>query len=295
MDSSRHVPLNALRVFEVVARADSFSSAARSLNVTPAAVMQQVRSLEDHLGLKLVTGSPRGISLTEEGATLSRRLREGFALIAEALDDLIKRDADRPVRVTTTSYFAEAVIFPRVAEFWRETPGIEVSFVSTDDPVDLVEDGFDLAVRAGHGNWPGLTSVPLVESETLACAAPALVDDPDTDWTRVPWLIPGASTWEAAALRASGIDPASIQTMDIGNPSLEVRAAEEGLGIVVESAIDLRQQLARGTLKRAPFSLNFTSRYFVVTPTWAARPSVRAFSDWLRRTCREPAIRSDFP
>lgn len=279
--------LTALRAFEAAARAESFSAAGRSLNVTPAAVSQQVNLLEEFLGVALVRRSPRGISLTSEGRALATGLRDGFAAIAGAVDAIQERDISRPIRVTTSAYFAEAVIFPSIATFWREHPGIEISFTPSDEALDIVGEGFDLALRAGGGVWPGLQSELLLSTATVACAAPSLVDDPATDWSQVPWLIPNDTVWERNALRQSGIDVEKIVTFDVGNPSLEIRAGEEGMGIVLESEIDVRPQLLRGSLKIAPISLSFSSDFFAVTPQRQPRLAVRQFIDWLKDMCSE--------
>ena len=117
--------LTALRAFDAAARSRSFSGAARSLNVTHAAVAQQVSALEHFLGVVLLRRSPRGVELTPEGARLADRLSLGFSMIAEGVETLQNEADARPVRVTTTSYFAEAVIFPRIADFWRDNPEVE--------------------------------------------------------------------------------------------------------------------------------------------------------------------------
>ncbi|MFZ5963218.1 LysR substrate-binding domain-containing protein [Thalassococcus sp. BH17M4-6] len=281
--------LTALRAFEVAAGSESLSAAARALNVTPAAVNQQIKALEQHLGTELMVRSPRGAVLTPDGEVLADRLREGFARIAGGVEALQARTAERPVRITTTSFFAEAVIFPRIASYWRDNPGDELSFFPSDWAVDLVGEGFDMAVRAGGGNWPGLTVSLLLKSPTVACAAPALVDDPATDWSRVPWLIPEQDGWEADALRQSGIDPASVLRRDLGDDALEIGAGEAGVGLVLESTVDLRPSLASGRLRIAPVPIRHVSQYFIVTPPWIARPAVHRFSAWLRRVCREVA------
>lgn len=282
--------LTALRSFEAVARSRSFSEAARSLNVTHAAIAQQVRLLEDHMKLKLVERSPRGVSLTSQGHELARALTTGFTVIAEGIEGLLEKDRDRPVRVTTTAFFAEAVIFPRIASFWRTHPEIEVSFTPSDTTIDLVGEGFDLAVRAGGGAWPGLKSRLLLKSATRAFAAPSLVDDPGTNWSEVPWLLPSDSLWEREALEQSGIDTNNIRTKDLGNPSLEIRAGEEGVGLVLESEIDVRPQVEAGTLVNAPIAIKHVSEYYIVTPPWTPRPAVAAFIDWLQQLGRQFTI-----
>ncbi|MDA7427639.1 LysR substrate-binding domain-containing protein [Primorskyibacter aestuariivivens] len=285
IDWTKLPSLTALRAFDATARTRSFSAAARSLNVTHAAVAQQVSALEVHMGVTLVDRSPRGVALTPAGQVLSDHLQQGFAAIADGVGRVLEQDRARPVRVTTTSYFAEAVIFPDIADFWRDNPDIELSFTPSDTTIDLVAEGYDLAVRAGYGNWPDLSVTHLLDSPTLACTAPSLVDDPATNWDRVPWLLPADSFWERDALQVSGIDPDSLTITDLGNPSLEIRAAEEGVGLVLESRIDLKRQLDRGTLKPAPIPIRHVSSYFLVTPPREPRPAVRQFMNWLIRTC----------
>ncbi len=273
--------LTALRSFEATARAGSFSEAARRLNVTHAAVAQQIRALEDYLGIQLLERSPRGVSLTRDGEELAQTLYTGFGAIAEGVDALLERDRNRPIRITTTAFFAEAVIFPRMAEFWGAHSGTAISFTPSDDALDIVAEGFDLAIRAGEGSWEGLSARLLVESPTRAFAAPALIDDPETQWDTLPWLIPTDSFWEREALEQSGIDTKRIATRDLGNPSLEVRAGEEGMGLVLESEIDMQAQMRAGTLKIAPVPINHVSRYFIVTPPWKPRQPVVDFMEWL--------------
>lgn len=281
LDWTKLPSLTALRAFEAAAREKSFSAAARSLNVTHAAVAQQVRALEEFLGVQLLERSARGVSLTSEGQELAKALANGFASIAEGVDSLLEKNRNRPVRVTTTAYFAEAVIFPKITEFWRTSPRVEISFNPTDEAVDLVAEGFDLAIRAGGGQWPDLNCRLLIESPTRAFAAPSLVNNPATNWDDVPWLIPSGSLWEREALEESGIDTSAIRTLEIGDPSLEIRAAEEGMGLVLESEIDVRAQVGAGTLKIAPIRITNMSRYFIVTPPWKPRPTVAAFIEWL--------------
>lgn len=281
LDWTKLPSLTALRAFEAAARAKSFSAAARSLNVTHAAVAQQVRALEEFIGMQLLERSARGVSLTSDGQELAKALANGFAAIAEGIGSLQEKNRSRPVRVTTTAYFAEAVIFPKITGFWSTAPEIEISFIPSDEAIDLVAEGFDLAIRAGDGNWPSLTSRLLIESPTRAFAAPSLVDNPATNWDEVPWLIPSGSLWERVALEESGIDASTIRILEIGDPSLEIRAGEEGMGLVLESEIDVRAQVEAGTLKIAPISITNMSRYFIVTPPWKPRPPAAAFIRWL--------------
>ena len=112
VDWSRLPALTTLRAFEATARLNGYSPAARSLNVTPAAVAQQVRKLEADTGAILVRRQGRGLVLTEAGQHLAFSLREAFSVIAKGFDDLALRQARGSVRVSTTDFFGSAVILP---------------------------------------------------------------------------------------------------------------------------------------------------------------------------------------
>ena len=287
VDWTKLPSLTSLRAFEATAQTKSFSGAARSLNVTHAAVAQQVSYLEEFLGFPLVQRSTRGLTLTSEGEELARNLTQGFSAIVEGIEKVSDRQSGRPVRLTITSFFAESVILPRISEFWSSNPGIEVALTPTDDAVDLIADGYDLAVRAGVGPWDGLLSTPLFTTPTIACAAPHIVDDPTTDWNVFPWLLPDDTTWERLALEQSGIDTKSIKTIDLGDPAQEISAAKQGLGLLVESEVDLRKHLEAGSLKIAPIEITHSATFHLVQPPWPQRPAVKKFARWLQRLCKD--------
>ena len=120
-------PLSALRAFEAAARLGGFSAAARALNVTHAAVAQQVRALEEHLGAPLIHREGRGMVLTPEGAQLGARLTEGFLTIQGAVAAVRQRQEGAPVTVTMTPTFAVKWMMPRLWKFWELHPDIAVS------------------------------------------------------------------------------------------------------------------------------------------------------------------------
>ncbi|MGL4321134.1 MAG: LysR family transcriptional regulator, partial [Paracoccaceae bacterium] len=156
--------LTSLRAFEAVARLRSFSGAARALNVTHAAVAQQVRALEAHLGLALVNKAGRGLALTREGEALAATLTEGFRVIAKGLATLADRGREASVHISLTSGFAAQWLMPRLRGFWTAHPDIALTMHPDPNVVDLARDGMDVAIRYGMGNWPG------VEAEYLTSA-----------------------------------------------------------------------------------------------------------------------------
>jgi LysR family transcriptional regulator, glycine cleavage system transcriptional activator len=120
MDWKRLPPLTALRAFAAVAQSGSFSAAARALNVTHAAVAQQVRALEEHLDQPLVARDGRALALTAEGEQLAAALNDGFATMQRGIDALRATDGDRPLRISLTAGFAAQWLMPRLRDFWSK-------------------------------------------------------------------------------------------------------------------------------------------------------------------------------
>ena len=142
-------PLNAVRAFDAVARLGSVRAAAEELAVTPAAVSQQLRVLEAHLGIALTQRHGRGLALTDPGRTwhgeIARHLR-AIALAAERV-----RPGRRVVQVTVVQSFGSRWLMPRLASFTARAPEIEVRIDASPVLADLARDPFDLAIREGRG------------------------------------------------------------------------------------------------------------------------------------------------
>lgn len=294
----RHLPpLTTLRAFEATARLQGYSAAARALNVTPAAIAQQVRKLEDEMGVPLVRREGRGLALTEAGRQLAQPLREAFALMASGVEDLRQREAARGVRVSTTEFFVEAVALPYVRDFWERHPGIEVAFTPEGNRVPVVEDAFDVFVRAaGRGEeriWSHLDIVPLIDTPVILCGAPSLVGDGKVDPANLPWLkengMPAA--YFERAVREAGCDPDTIRIIDPGNGKFEVDAALMGYGLSVSSELVMRKYLEAGTLVRVDCPLELPGSYWLITRRGPKRENVQRYCDWLTAVCEPLSYR----
>ena len=171
----RDVPsLAALRAFNAAARAGSFSQAARELNVTHAAIAQHVRAVEAELGMSLLVRQGRGVVLTEAGARLADSLADGFGQIIAGVK-AVRADVDsRPLSITATHNFVESLLMPRISQFWAKHPEIALSIVPSNKLVDLRRDGFDLGIRYGDGQWPGLETTHLLAADYTVVAAPGV-------------------------------------------------------------------------------------------------------------------------
>jgi LysR family glycine cleavage system transcriptional activator len=281
---NRLPPLTALRAFQAVAEAQGLSAAARALNVTHAAVAQQVRALETHLGVALVHRAGRGLALTAEGVALARALGEGFATI-EAGVEALRGGADRPVKITLTPSFATQWLMPRLKEFWTRHPEIALSLHPDARVLDLRRDGMDLGIRYGNGNWPGVEARFLTSARMAVAAAPALMARRKTlstaEMQAEDWFLTRDWPEQENYLRALGLDPGALSRTEFPDESLSLAAARQGLGIVVESFALLDDDLREGRLVLLHDSRDSLPAYFLVTPPGPQRAQVRAFVKWL--------------
>lgn len=276
-------PVAALRAFDAVARFSSFSAAGRSLNVTHAAVAQQVRALEAEIGVPLVRRAGRGVALTPIGERLAQAVQAGFQSIADGVETARQAEREQGLRVATTMHIVDTVILPRLAEFWLRAPGVEVALRPGATYVDILSEGYDLAVRAGSGNWPELDVVHLADAPILAVGAPDLVAGVDREGLQdLPWIVSREVRWEEDLVRKSGLDFDRLRIVDPGNPQFELSAARQGLGMILATETIVRGDLEAGRLARAPFPEFETIGYFAVTPPGPKRRAVSEFIDWLR-------------
>lgn len=277
--------LTALRAFAATAELRSFSQAARVLNVTHAAVAQQVRALEGELGRALVQRDGRGVSLTADGEHLAEALGEGFAAFLRGLEALRAGEADRPVRVTLTASFAAQWLMPRLRDFWDKHPDIGLSLHPDPRMVDLHRERMDLAIRYGTGDWPGVEATWLASARLVIAGAPDLIGDrtlqPD-DLRQMDWIL--SRTWpeQDNYLRNLGLVPEDLSRTDINSEEMAIAAARQGLGLVVESAALIQADVAEGRLRIVHESREKLPAYFIVTLPGPQRAAARAFLKWLK-------------
>ena len=138
-------PLNALRAFEAAGRHLSFTRAAEELHVTPAAVGQHVRALENLLGVQLFLRHNRSLVLTEAGLALLPGLSDVFYRLVEVMEAFRRRDQDRPLTVTVPPTFAAGWLLPRLDGFRAAHPEVEVRIDASNRMVDLVHEDADVA------------------------------------------------------------------------------------------------------------------------------------------------------
>jgi LysR family transcriptional regulator, glycine cleavage system transcriptional activator len=278
--------LTGLRAFAATAELRSFSSAARALNVTHAAVAQQVRALEDHFGQSLVQREGRGISLTVEGEQLAAALFEGFGALQRGAEALRLGEADRPVSVTLTATFAAQWLMPKLKGFWERHPDIGLSLHPDNRIIDLHRDRMDLGIRYGNGNWPGVEATFLASARLVVAGAPAILGNrvslSPEEMRGMDWIL--ARNWpeQENYLRHIGLNPDELKQIDFPGEDLSIAAARQGLGLVIDSVALFDADVTEGRLRVVHESRDKLPAYFIVTLPGPQRAATRAFLKWLK-------------
>ena len=286
IDWRRMPSLSTLRAFAATAQEGGFSAAARQLNVTHAAVAQHVRAFEEHLGLPLVWRDGRRIRLTPEGERLARALAEGFATMQDAIVALRDQNADRPLSVTLPPAFAAEWLMPRLAGFWKRHPEIPLSLLPEHRIIDLREAGAALGIRFGDGKWPGVISEFLVEAPQIVVGAPELLGGRRNlslrEMSMLPWVREGDWPEQMQLLESIGLQPAALRFTDFPNEELALSAAREGLGLHLESAALVDEDIRNGWLVKIHEIRDESLGYYIVRPPGPVGPAARIFVDWLK-------------
>jgi LysR family transcriptional regulator, glycine cleavage system transcriptional activator len=276
--------LSSLRAFDATARSGSFAEAGRALNVTHAAVTQAVRGLEADLGVTLVRRAGRTVALTEAGERLAQALDQGFGAVAAGIAALRDAEARRVVRVTTTTFIAETHVMPRLPEFWAKHPGVEVALSPSPAKIDIVRDGFDMAIRALSEGWtegPEEEIRPLCQSPVIAVCAPSLAAS-GLHPQDMPWVIGADKHLDLIEVAGAGLDAARLKRVEVGSPHLEMSACRQGLGAGTATEIICRADLEAGRLVRLPLTGLPVITYAVILPKGPRRAAVDAFAGWLQ-------------
>ncbi|MGF1553312.1 MAG: transcriptional regulator GcvA [Paracoccaceae bacterium] len=295
--SHRLPQLGSLRAFEAAARHLSFRKAAEELNVTPAAISQRVRALEEDVGAALFHRLTRRVALTEAGRAAAEPMREGFERLAAAVEAMRAHVDDGVVTVSAAPSFAAKWLVPRMDRFALAHPDYDLNVHATPAVARLRGDGVDMALRYGVGRWEGLLSECLVGDETFPVCSPKLLERGPPLATpadlahhtllHMQWHTENetAPSWRMWAL-AAGVDlPNAERGPRFHNDGLAVEAAAEGHGVVLASRAVAGLDLAAGRLVR-PFAAMAARPtafcYWLVYPPGALDvPKLRAFRDWI--------------
>lgn len=292
---SRLPPLNSLRAFVVAARHMSFSKASSELHVTPAAISQQIRQLEEQLGCELFRRSSRALALTEEGQACLPGLAEAFEKIVEALERIDATQETGPLTVSVAPSFAAKWLVPRLENFREVHPEIDVQISASMHLVDFTSEEVDCAIRYGGGDYGDLFAERILQETVFPVCSPLLQQNgalprhpvdlgyftllhdasPDQDPSCPDW-----GMW----LKAAGVHGIDVSRgLRFNQSSLVLEAAIAGQGVALAKGQLAAEDLRTGRLVR-PFNVahKLDFAYYLVCPQRkTSLAKVAAFRRWL--------------
>ena len=282
-----------IRVFTAVVEAGSFAGAADKLDLSRGMATRYVAQLEAHLGVRLLNRTTRTLSLTEAGSDYYPRATQILAMVEEAENSVAqKTSVPRGIlRVATSVGFGVRHLDRAIAEYLQRYPSMEVDLTLNERTVDLVEEGFDLAVRVAAQIDPGLVARRFTRARTAACASPAYLKERGTPET--PEQLTGhncmayahthwQNEWrftrngEERRVRISG-------NLRGNNGNILVSAAIEGLGVILEPSFLVFEALQQKRLVRilSDWETDELSVFAVYPNRKFLPPKVRSFIDFL--------------
>ena len=298
------LPLNALRAFDAAARHLSFKLAADELSVTPAAVSQQIRHLEDVLGVELFKRTNRALILTERAQLALHDLKQGFEHLEDSVKAIQNAEENHTLRISVSPSFASKWLVPRLANYYELNSDAIVKVQASMALTDFRTEDIDLAIRFGAGDYPGLhveelmretvfpvASPELCEQENIRCCTPAdlakttlIHDDSFIEDDSAPsW-----SMW----LKAAGLDNLDgHRALHFNTHSLAVEAAVAGRGVALARSSIAAEDIKAGRLRTLfgeAIPVNFA--HYIVCPEENLKLArVEAFIDWLKTEAGQQA------
>lgn len=295
-------PLSALRAFEAVARHLSFTRAAEELHVTPGAVSQQIRSLEQRLGDVLFMRTKRSVALTDAAIRMLPDVQAGFDALSRAISTEANVSTGKTLTVSVAPSFASKWLVSRLPDFSDRHPEIDLRISATVALTDFRRDKVDLAIRFGRGAYNDVHTERLLPETVTPLCSPDLLKGKgrmrSPEDLRKHRLLHDMSismageseqsAWERWLKLAGAKHVSAHRGTRFSLAELALQAAIEGSGVVLGRMVLAEGDIAAGRLVQ-PFgtSLPLGVGYFLVTPRGAPqRPELRLFREWLYSTLK---------
>jgi LysR family glycine cleavage system transcriptional activator len=278
-----------LRSFEAAARYESFTLAAEELSLTQGAISRQVKELEQVIGTELFRRVGRRVVLTMAGRNLASDLAMDLKNIQRSMTRAISAGAmGTALRVACLPTFASRWLIPRLPTFFTQNPDIEISLSTRQDPFDLGEEHFDMAIHFGQKNWPDANLRPLCSEQLIAVSSPAFRDSHNihnvNDILQAPILHISArpTAWldyfNAVGLAAPGV----LTGKYFDQFNMIIAASLASLGSALVPTYLIETELENGSLvKLGDAVVNTENNYYLVTPLGQQNNNVDRLQKWM--------------
>jgi LysR family glycine cleavage system transcriptional activator len=287
-------PLNALRAFEASARQLSFTKAAEELFVTQAAISHQIKSLEEHLGIKLFMRKNRSLLLSEEGQSYYLDIKEIFTALHEATEKLLARGAKGAITVSMQPSFAIQWLVPRLNTFNQLHPEIDVRIKAVDQADNSLTEDVDIAIYYGRGRWNGVYAEKLHTEYLIPVCSPLLLQgkkplDTVADLTQHTLLHDTSRRDWKRWFKEVGVKGANVNHGAIfSHSSMVLQAAIYGQGVALVNSVLAKPDIDMGRLI-VPFEhvlISKSSFYIVCREEQMGLGKIASFREWVLNTVR---------
>lgn len=295
--NKRLPPLNSMRAFECAARHQSISLAASELNVTPAAISQQIKLLEQVLDVQLFVRQNRQIVLTEQGQLLAPLLGDAFQQMHNALQTLQTHQQEHPLTISAPHTFIAKWLIPRLDNFYQQHPQISVRIDASTRLVDFDNEDIDIGIRFSTHQDPDLVSTHLMTLQVIPVCSPEYLQKQQKLKLNTPADLHNLAllhydnktdepTWPDWNMWLTTMGYPDVNTkagIYFAQPEMLIQAAIEGQGIALVATIFTESDILAGRLVQ-PFSMSMPidfSYYLVTTPNRAKLPRVTIFKKWI--------------
>ncbi|MEM7777872.1 MAG: LysR family transcriptional regulator [Pseudomonadota bacterium] len=281
-----------LEIFARVARTGNMSAAGREMGLSPAVVSKRISLLEDRLGARLFQRTTRHLTLTETGEGYFRRVVDILSLVEEA-EDFVSRRNTKPrgrLKATVPTAFSTKHIAPHLREFMDRYPEIDLDIHVTDEIVDIIRDGFDVAIRIGELQDSSLVAKKLAPNHRVLCATPDYLERrgiPQTlDDLELHNCIPLGSQdhWRLEDTEGQQYHLKIDSSLSSNSADFTREALLSGLGIGLRATWDVREELKSGKLRviLPEYRGSSNAAIFAVYPSRDFMPTkVNVFIDFL--------------
>lgn len=278
-------PLPALRSFEAVARLGSVNLAASELHVTHSAVSQQIRLLEDMLGVALFVREGRGLRLSEDGRLYALQVRIALGELGEATRLIRARPRGDELVIAVLPSFAQHWLLPRLPRFYARHPQYRVTLRASLDIQDLQQGLVDIGIRMGRGGWEGLQQQALFDDELIAVAAPGFNGGTLPQTAAEVVASPVIRTVESWLnwCTAAGVNEPTQSRLWINDSNLVLAAVQQGLGVALIRRSLIVDRLSQGELVQlTDIRVPHLSPHWLVWPQREnAQEKQRDFRNWI--------------
>lgn len=302
-------PLNSLRAFEAAARNGSYVKAAEELNVSPAAISQHVRKLENFLGKQLFMRANNKVVLTDAGSAVYVGAADALQSISEFTEQIMSNRSRSRLVISTISSVAERWLEAKLAQYALLNPKFRFNLRVESDPVDFARDNIDLRICYGAGHYPGMNVVELVQDEVLPLCSPAYLERvpgaktdglaavPEDDLIHTSWgpVFLSHPTWADWFAKSGFPEPNRALGYEIGTSGLVLDMARDGIGVALGQRMMAQDDISGGRL----IALSDTGialghpYYIVYPPSKKRRPGLLSLAHWLVEFCKLDQTQSE--